>query len=89
MYCSYRKRKSLIIHYKKHCDYCYDCGDKRGSTPSEIVAHNRAKHILDYPFVCEICGESFSRSQQFDAHAITHTRPPLKRMFHLKKKLLS
>lgn len=35
---SYRKRKSLLDHYKMHPGYCHDCGQRNGNT-LEVTSH--------------------------------------------------
>ncbi|KAL5287404.1 hypothetical protein ACFFRR_008361 [Megaselia abdita] len=75
---SYRKRKSLIDHYKQHPGYCHDCGQPSGHSLEEIIAHNRSVHSKEFPFVCETCGESYSRRQQFHAHVEAHNKKEFK-----------
>lgn len=40
----------------------------------EIVAHNRQFHINERPIICEICGESFTRNQQYQVHLQNHDK---------------
>ncbi|KAI8036841.1 hypothetical protein M5D96_010151 [Drosophila gunungcola] len=75
---SYRKRKSLLDHYKMHPGYCHDCGQRNGNTLEEIIHHNRTMHVKEFPFVCETCGESYSRKQQFHAHVESHNKKEIK-----------
>uniref|UniRef100_A0A1I8MN48 C2H2-type domain-containing protein n=1 Tax=Musca domestica TaxID=7370 RepID=A0A1I8MN48_MUSDO len=75
---SYRKRKSLLDHYKIHPGYCHDCGKANGTSLEEIIHHNRTVHAKDFPFVCETCGESYSRRQQFHAHVESHNKKEFK-----------
>uniref|UniRef100_A0A1A9X307 C2H2-type domain-containing protein n=1 Tax=Glossina brevipalpis TaxID=37001 RepID=A0A1A9X307_9MUSC len=75
---SYRKRKSLLDHYKIHPGYCHDCGKPNGTSLEEIIHHNRTMHAKEYPFVCETCGESYSRRQQFHAHVESHNKKDIK-----------
>lgn len=76
---SYRSRKSLVAHHKKHPGFCGDCGVKRGFALDEVIAHNTQHHIAQYPFICEECGESFRRNQQFKHHhASVHGRDQCK-----------
>lgn len=44
----------------------------------EIIAHNRSVHSKEFPFVCETCGESYSRRQQFHAHVEAHNKKEFK-----------
>ncbi|SPP74841.1 uncharacterized protein LOC117592227 isoform X2 [Drosophila guanche] len=75
---SYRKRKSLLDHYKMHPGFCHDCGQPNGNTLEEIIHHNRTMHVKEFPFVCETCGESYSRKQQFHAHVDSHSKKDFK-----------
>ncbi|KFB46887.1 zinc finger protein [Anopheles sinensis] len=68
---SYRKRKSLVIHFNLHPGYCPDCGKQRGVTSDEIVEHNRIYH-KNRPHICEHCGETFTRNQQYQIHVQGH-----------------
>lgn len=38
------------------------------------MEHNRQFHIHERPFICELCGESFSRNQQFQVHTQAHEK---------------
>ncbi|KAH8258288.1 hypothetical protein KR038_009275 [Drosophila bunnanda] len=75
---SYRKRKSLLDHYKMHPGFCHDCGQPNGNTLAEVILHNRTMHVKEFPFVCETCGESYSRKQQFHAHVESHNKKEIK-----------
>uniref|UniRef100_A0A182JMW0 C2H2-type domain-containing protein n=1 Tax=Anopheles atroparvus TaxID=41427 RepID=A0A182JMW0_ANOAO len=68
---SYRKRKSLVIHFNHHPGFCPDCGKQRGVTSDEIVEHNRIYH-KNRPHICEHCGETFTRNQQYQIHVQGH-----------------
>uniref|UniRef100_A0A182KCE6 C2H2-type domain-containing protein n=1 Tax=Anopheles christyi TaxID=43041 RepID=A0A182KCE6_9DIPT len=68
---SYRKRKSLVIHFSHHPGFCPDCGKQRGVTSEEIVEHNRIYH-KNRPHICEHCGETFTRNQQYQIHVQGH-----------------
>ncbi|XP_017484055.1 PREDICTED: LOW QUALITY PROTEIN: uncharacterized protein LOC108372799, partial [Rhagoletis zephyria] len=75
---SYRKRKSLLDHYKIHPGFCHDCGQPNGTSLEEIIHHNRTIHAKEFPFVCDTCGESYSRRQQFHAHVESHSKKEFK-----------
>ncbi|XP_049317305.1 uncharacterized protein LOC105229188 isoform X1 [Bactrocera dorsalis] len=75
---SYRKRKSLLDHYKIHPGFCHDCGQPNGTSLEEIIHHNRTVHAKEFPFVCDTCGESYSRRQQFHAHVESHSKKEFK-----------
>lgn len=34
--------------------------------------------MKEFPFVCETCGESYSRKQQFHAHVESHNKKEIK-----------
>ncbi|XP_055532587.1 uncharacterized protein LOC129722826 [Wyeomyia smithii] len=68
---SYRKRKSLVIHFSHHPGFCPDCGKQRGVTSEEIIEHNRVYH-KNRPHICEHCGETFTRNQQYQVHMQGH-----------------
>ncbi|XP_058829383.1 uncharacterized protein LOC131688841 [Topomyia yanbarensis] len=68
---SYRKRKSLVIHFSHHPGFCPDCGKQRGVTSEEIIEHNRVYH-KNRPHICEHCGETFTRNQQYQVHVQGH-----------------
>ncbi|XP_049546811.1 uncharacterized protein LOC125957851 [Anopheles darlingi] len=68
---SYRKRKSLVVHFSHHPGFCPDCGKQRGVTSEEIVEHNRIYH-KNRPHICEHCGETFTRNQQYQIHVQGH-----------------
>lgn len=74
---SYNKRKTLAVHYKFHPGYCFDCGENYGTTIEDRVVHNRQYHSKQYPHVCETCGDSMSRNQQYLAHIKTHEKEPI------------
>lgn len=38
------------------------------------MAHNRQFHIIERPIICEICGESFTRNQQYQVHLQNHDK---------------
>ncbi|XP_055690715.1 zinc finger protein 517-like isoform X1 [Lutzomyia longipalpis] len=75
---SYKRRQNVVDHYAaKHRGFCPDCGDEIGLNAQGKVHHNRSKHLEEYPFVCEICGESMSRNQQYQNHIAVHSRKSL------------
>lgn len=76
---SYLKRKTLAVHYKFHPGFCYDCGQPNGSTIEERCQHNRLNHSKQYPYVCDKCGDSMSRNQQYLSHMKTHDKEPVSR----------
>lgn len=41
------------------------------------MKHNTENHISDYPHICKVCGESFSRNQQFLVHLEAHNKQPI------------
>lgn len=71
---SFRKRKTLIIHSRTHPGFCSDCGEKRGFSVEEIIAHQTKRHIAEFPHICKQCGDSFARNQQFQFHMASHGR---------------
>ncbi|XP_063707595.1 uncharacterized protein LOC134836307 [Culicoides brevitarsis] len=71
---SYRSRKSLMLHFQHHPGLCPDCGVQIGFSPAEIVEHNRQFHIKERPIICEECGESFTRNQQYQVHLQCHQK---------------
>ncbi|XP_062544422.1 uncharacterized protein LOC134211521 isoform X3 [Armigeres subalbatus] len=68
---SYRKRKSLVIHFSNHPGFCPDCGKQRGVSSEDIIEHNRIYH-KNRPHICEHCGETFTRNQQYQVHVQGH-----------------
>ncbi|XP_059620047.1 zinc finger and BTB domain-containing protein 41-like [Phlebotomus argentipes] len=75
----YKKRQNIVDHYAaKHRGFCADCGEELGVEATAKIYHNRTKHLEEFPFVCDICGESMSRNQQFQAHLEAHKRKPVK-----------
>lgn len=64
------------MHYKFHPGFCFDCGQPNGTTIEDRVQHNRDHHSKQYPYVCEKCGDSMSRNQQYLAHVKTHDKEP-------------
>ncbi|GAB0094245.1 hypothetical protein DMENIID0001_095060 [Sergentomyia squamirostris] len=72
----YKKRQNLIDHYAtKHRGFCPDCGEEVGEGVREKLLHNSTQHIDEYPYICDICGESMSRNQQFQIHLESHSKP--------------
>lgn len=71
----YRKKKSLMCHSQHHHPgQCPLCGLYYGLTASEKGEHNKMHHFKEHPFICEECGESFKRNQQFQRHLETHKK---------------
>ncbi|XP_055708099.1 zinc finger protein 98-like [Phlebotomus papatasi] len=83
----YKRRQNVVDHFTvKHPGFCPDCGDEIGFDPQTKVNHNKSKHLDEYPYVCDICGESMSRNQQYQAHLETHKRPLAPKVDPPKKK---
>lgn len=40
----------------------------------DIIEHKKIKHSKKFPFICDTCGEVFSRNQQFQVHLTIHER---------------
>lgn len=38
------------------------------------MEHNRQFHINERPIICDICGESFTRNQQYQVHLQNHDK---------------
>lgn len=51
------------------------------------MTHNRTVHINEHPFVCEECGENFSRNQQYQTHLEVHRNKKQKFKKEKQKKI--
>ncbi|KAL9699214.1 hypothetical protein quinque_002655 [Culex quinquefasciatus] len=61
----------LLCDKSHHPGFCPDCGKQRGATSLEIIEHNKIHH-KNRPHICEHCGETFSRNQQYQVHVQGH-----------------
>lgn len=53
---------------------CRNITTKQFHPFQDIIEHKKIKHSKKFPFICNTCGEVFSRNQQFQIHVKIHER---------------